>query len=70
MSRATRRRLGKREGRRRFEANLKRVLELERENFSPSAISDHLQLEESFVRKVIDDFRSFQADRAGKGRAS
>jgi hypothetical protein len=53
---------------RRFEDALKRILALEREDFSPSAIADHLQLDEGFVDHVIADFHRWrEARRADEG---
>jgi transposase-like protein len=63
MSRATRRRLGKRESRRRFEANLRQILKLDREGYGPRAIADSLQIDSSFVARVLQDFRAFQEAR-------
>ncbi len=68
MSRAARRRLGRRERIRRNEAALRRILALEREGFAPQAIADATQLSTSYVTAVIGDFHRFRRDRrAGDG---
>ena len=66
-----RRSKGKRERRRRFESGSQRILELDREGYSPKAISDSLRLSTSYMAAVIEDFHRFRetrrADEGGGG---
>ncbi len=62
-TRAQRRSIGKRDKRRRFEADLRRIVEFDREGRSPKAISDATQLPASYVNDVIEEFYRYWEER-------